>query len=93
MSTKAAAVAERRREIRRRADGEVWMILEGREAIEIKGRLLDSSAGGFRAVHEHVTMRTGNEVWFRHPHGEGRARVVWNRILPQRIESGFIVLE
>ena len=93
MSTKAAAVADRRRETRRRADGEVWMALEGLEAIEFRGRLLDSSAGGFRAIHQHATLRTGNEVRFRHPDGEGRARVMWNRILPQRVESGFLILD
>ena len=93
MSPKAVAIAERRREIRRHADGEVQLVMEGRESIEVKGRLLDSSAGGFRAAHGYATLRTGDEVRFRHRYGEGRARVMWNRILPSSVESGFLIVE
>ena len=86
-------VKEKRREERFPAEVEVRLFLEDPGPVEIEGLLLDYSNGGFRAAHQHRVLRTGQEVQFRHFQAEGKARVAWNRILPERIESGFFILE
>lgn len=84
--------AERRKDQRFPASGELWLILDGPGALEIEGRLIDLSRGGFRAAHGYAGMAAGREVRFRHAGGEGKARVVWNRILAGSVESGFLIL-
>ena len=84
---------EKRREERFLTGGEVRLFLEDPAPMEIKGRLLDYSNGGFRAAHGHRVLQAGQEVRFRHFRAQGKARVVWNRILPKRMESGFLILE
>ncbi|MBI3697222.1 MAG: hypothetical protein HY238_20600 [Acidobacteria bacterium] len=69
------------------------LFLQDPEPVEIEGRLLDYSNGGFRVAHRHSVLRAGQEVRFRHLRAEGKARVVWNRILAQRVESGFLILK
>jgi len=85
--------SERRREKRFEANGDVMLLFDDPAPQEIKGRLFDYSQSGFRAAHDRTLMRAGQEVRFRFDKAEGRARVVWNRILPQYVESGFIILE
>ena len=83
---------ERRREKRNPTNGEVSLLLEDPEPLVIRGRLFDSSANGFRAAHDRTALCAGQEVGFRHATAQGRARVVWNRILAEHVESGFLVL-
>ena len=52
----------------------------------------DVSAGGFRMVHDCRSIDAGQVVEFSHLEAAGRARVVWSRILDQRVESGFVVM-
>jgi hypothetical protein len=59
---------------------------------EVRGELVDVSDSGFRAWHKCAILRLGQEVDFAHPNAHGRARVMWNRILPDHVESGFVVL-
>ncbi len=84
--------AERRRETRTPAQGFVDLHLEDPVPVEIRGRLVDTSDGGFRASHSYAGLRTGQEVGFRHPGAAGRARVAWNRIVAERVESGFVIV-
>ncbi len=86
-----AVVADKRREPRRPANGVVRLELEDPMRVEIEGRLIDVSASGFRA-RVATPLSNGQVVAFRHDYGCGRARVVWNRISVDRIESGFLVL-
>ena len=86
-------VKEKRGEQRQPADEEVRLFLLGAEPAEVEGRLLDYSNGGFRVAHQHCVLQAGEEVRFRHFRAEGKARVVWNRIVPQQVESGFVILE
>ena len=58
----------------------------------LDGELVDVSASGFRARHSCPAFHTGLEVHFRHHLAQGRARVVWNRILGGAVETGFLVL-
>ncbi len=83
---------DRRTETRRDADGEVRLSFEEPVHQEIHGRLLDYSNSGFRAVHDCSDLHTGQLVQFRHVIASGTARVMWNRISPERVESGFLVV-
>ena len=84
--------SERRREQRTAAAGRVEMVLRDPLPENIEGELVDISPDGFRASHVHSGLRLGHEVRFHHPSGEGRARVMWTRILSGRVETGFLVL-
>jgi hypothetical protein len=84
--------AEQRREARRPGSGAVRIAFADPVPLEIEGRLVDVSDHGFRMSHQCPELATGQVVEFRHVEGKGQARVVWNRISPERIESGFLVL-
>lgn len=85
--------ADRRSEQRFNASGPVNLCFDEPVRQEIVGTLVDYSASGFRAVHHCASLHTGQLVEFRHTVSSGTARVIWNRILPERVESGFIVLQ
>ncbi|HEV8145400.1 MAG TPA: PilZ domain-containing protein [Bryobacteraceae bacterium] len=87
------SVAEKRREYRRPASGIVHLKLTTPRPFEVVGRLLDISDGGFRMTHSYTPLAAGHLVDFRHHESSGRARVVWNRILGDRVETGFVVVE
>ena len=84
---------DRRREKRKPARAKVSFILQREGSLEIEGQLIDVSQRGFRAAHQDRTLSAGEEVGFREPQRQGRARVMWCRILPERVESGFLILE
>ena len=60
---------------------------------EVDGHLLDYSTSGFRAEHPYRALHTGQEVEFKHAVAGGRARVMWNRIADDRVETGFLVIK
>lgn len=93
--SRASAVdpADRRSEERYDANGEVLLSLDEPAGCEITGRLLDYSRSGFRAGHHCSDLHTGQLVEFRHTVAHGTARVIWNRILPEGVESGFLVVQ
>jgi hypothetical protein len=91
--TKSACIAEQRSEERSPAQGEVWFELESSDSPQFRGSLVDSSTRGFRAAHPQTSLSAGQRVRFRHSLGEGRALVMWNRILERHVESGFLILE
>ncbi len=84
---------DRRRIERRPAEGEVVLCLEQLEPILIWGELRDVSSDGFRVRHQHMALCTGQQVSFHHADAEGLAEVVWNRVLGDRVESGFVILK
>lgn len=83
---------DQRREPRRTAEGLV-VVRFGQPEQEFCGRLVDVSASGFRIAHECACIETGQTVHFSHPEATGKARVVWNRIADQGVESGFFLLK
>jgi hypothetical protein len=87
------AVREKRRETRRPATGSVRVRFANPEPQEIRGRLIDVSAGGFRMAHDCRSLATGQMVEFVHVEAAGKAQVMWNRILEDRVETGFFVTE
>ena len=87
------ATHERRTEERFSAEGEVRLAFSDPFRQEICGDLLDYSKSGFRAAHHCRNLHTGQVVEFRHFIAEGQARVMWNRILEDSVETGFLVLQ
>lgn len=87
-----ASAHERRSEKRHAAGGFLKLSFEDPSPQEVNGQLLDYSTSGFRAEHPYRALHTGQEVEFRHPIAEGRARVMWNRIADDRVETGFLVI-
>ena len=83
---------ERRKEVREAADAELTLVVDEPFPAEVRGRLLDISRSGFRACHSYPRFDPGQQVGFRYPASEGQARVMWNRILNGRVETGFLVL-
>ncbi len=88
----SAAVDERRREERIAVQGEVVLILETPQIFEVRGRLLDRSSSGFRASHMYPALTSGQVIRCRLEGVEILVRVVWNRIIEEEVESGFMVV-
>ncbi len=88
----APLTKERRRRERRPARGEVLLVVDSPALVEIRGSLLDVSLAGFRASHRYTALCAGQEVCFCHSLGQGWARVIWNRVLGDRVESGFLIV-
>ena len=83
---------EKRREPRREASGVVQVRFEDSKAVQIEGRLMDVSPGGFRMAHHFSSLAAGQVVEFSHVEAQGQARVIWNRIVADRVETGFLVI-
>jgi hypothetical protein len=83
---------EMRREPRRASQGAVMVRFDNPQPFVIHGKLVDVSAGGFRMSHEYRGLDAGSIVEFSHTEAAGRARIVWNRIIDTRVETGFLVL-
>lgn len=86
------SAADRRSEERYPGEGSLTLSFDDPSPQEIIGRLVDYSKSGFRAVHAYPALHTGQVVDFRHAIAGGKARVMWNRIAGDRVETGFFVL-
>jgi hypothetical protein len=82
---------ESRREPRRAAEGSVVVEFNNPQKRAVQGRLVDLSPGGFRMAHSSIELIPGMVVKFKHSLATGQARVVWNRILENRVETGFLI--
>lgn len=83
---------DQRRETRSPASGHVQLWLDGESQTQIDGRLVDISAAGFRASHRYASLSAGQVVRFCHLKAGGSARVIWNRIVGRKVETGFLIL-
>lgn len=83
---------EKRREVRRAGAGSVRVRCDEPERMEIEGRLIDVSPSGFRMAHGCASLEAGRVVEFAHIEARGYARVMWNRILAERVETGFLII-
>jgi hypothetical protein len=88
----AANPADRRREPRRPVAGKVQLKFESEPPGEVEVDLMDVSASGFRASHRHGALPLGASAAFRHPEAAGKARVDWNWMHPDHVETGFVVV-
>jgi len=86
------ASTDRRSNTRKPASGPVWLNCWDAMPFQIRGQLLDWSTSGFRAFHDSARLRVGQAVTFLHARGAGRAVVIWNRVLPDLVQSGFHIL-
>jgi hypothetical protein len=92
MPIKDSKPDERRTETRRPADGAVTLWLNGSALTAVSGQLMDIAKSGFRAQHRSPALLPGHIVEFEFAGVNGRARVVWTRILGEHVESGFLIL-
>ena len=92
MPEKYSKASERRAELRRPASGHVKISPEGFPAISVPGEMVDINSSGFRARHDFQALGSGRIVEFAYGCVQGRARVVWTRILSDHVESGFLIL-
>lgn len=83
----------KRREVRRAAQGVANVRAKRDEnSAWLEVQLVDVSESGFRLAHIDTSFFAGEELDFRHPYAAGTARVVWNRILDGRVETGCMIL-
>jgi len=87
------SATDRRAERRYRGQGPLRLLFDDPSPQEIVGLLLDYSKSGFRAVHACTALHTGQVVAFQHAIAGGKARVMWNRIADDRVETGFFVIQ
>jgi len=78
--------------VRHPATGTVRLHLEDPLPRDLEMQLMDVSASGFRAAHRSTALSCGQSVRFHHAKGAGSARVAWNLVLPDRVETGFMVV-
>ena len=83
---------EQRREPRQPAEGPVLVRFADPQPLEILGQLVDVSPSGFRMAHANQSLQSGQMVEFSHSFAAGAARVMWNRILDQCVETGFRIV-
>jgi hypothetical protein len=83
---------ENRREPRQPAEGVIRIWFTNPEPFEIQGRLMDVSNSGFRMAHDCSTLQAGQVVEFSREDMAGSARVIWNRIVNTRVETGFLLV-
>lgn len=86
------AIHEKRTEIRHAAEGPVLVNFSNPQPMEVLGQLVDVSPSGFRMAHANQSLPSGQLVGFSHAFAVGTARVMWNRILDQRVETGFRIV-
>jgi len=86
------AIHEKRREVRQPAEGPVLVNFSNPQPMEILGELMDVSPSGFRMAHANQSLQSGQMVGFSHGLAIGTARVMWNRILDHRVETGFRIV-
>jgi len=86
------AINEKRREIRQPGEGPVLVNFSNPQPMEVLGQLVDVSPGGFRMVHANQSLQSGQLVGFSHALAIGTARVMWNRIMDHRVETGFRIV-
>jgi hypothetical protein len=86
------AIHEKRREVRQPAEGPVLVSFSDPQRMEILGDLMDLSPSGFRMAHANQSLQSGQLVEFSHSFAIGVARVMWNRIMDHRVETGFRIV-
>jgi PilZ domain len=82
-------VSDRRAETRVPADGVVTMRVD---KIAVPGRVLDVSDHGMRVEHMYAALASGMVLEVETDGAKRTARVVWNRIKDDGVESGFYLL-
>jgi hypothetical protein len=85
-------IAERRRAPRFRSSERVQISFENPTPVSVEAELVETSATGFRIVHEHQELISGLDVCLHRDNVSSRARVVWTHLLNGRRVSGCVLL-
>lgn len=88
----AGAVEDRRSEPRFQATGVVRLLISGPQSVAVPGRILDVSQHGMRIEHMYAALTAGSMIEIESGSTQYTARVVWNRIKDDGVESGFYLL-
>jgi hypothetical protein len=80
---------DRRTEPRFEASGRVLLRVD---KVAIPGRLLDVSEHGMRVEHMYAALASGMVLEVERDGARQTARVIWNRIKNEGVESGFYLL-
>lgn len=88
----AFSIVDHRKEPRFVCRGDVRITATEPSLRQIDAELLDISNHGFRTSYSAEMLSPGTEVSFHHRFFQGKARVMWSRHLPDRNESGCMVL-
>ena len=91
-SDNAIGTDERRSEPRFPASGEVRLLLNHPQSLAVPGRILDVSQHGMRVEHMYAALTSGTILQIESGATQYTARVVWNRIKDDGVESGFYLL-
>ena len=86
------AAEDRRDEPRFHATGEVRLVIGGPQALSIPARILDVSQHGMRIEHMYAALTSGILIQIESGTTQFTARVVWNRIKDDGVESGLYLL-
>lgn len=92
MSAVKSSPLDRRAETRVPAEGKVEIWSVGPPSLRTVGQLMDVSSRGFRARHDAMQLSAGQRIRFRHGAMQGAAAVMWNRVIDEGVESGFLIL-
>jgi hypothetical protein len=84
---------ERRTSPRSAASGTVEIVVEVPLRSVIQAELIESSPGGFRAVHNSALLEAGLIVNYKSASSAGRARIIWTHLLQGRRVSGFAIAQ
>lgn len=87
-----ASTDDRRAEPRFRASGEVHLLIGGPQRLAVPGKILDVSQHGMRVEHMYSALASGAILEIQSGDTKYTARVVWNRIKDDGVESGFYLL-
>ena len=86
------AVEDRRGDPRFHATGDVRLVIGGPQALSIPARILDVSQHGMRVEHMYAALTSGILLQIESGTAQFTARVVWNRIKDDGVESGLYLL-
>jgi hypothetical protein len=88
----AAGTDERRSEPRFAASGDVHLHIDSPQQVSIPGRVMDVSKHGMRVKHMYPALNSGAIIQIESGSTRYTARVVWNCIKEDGVESGFYLL-
>lgn len=88
----SSATAERRRQPRHPAEGDVVLIFSEPAQLEVPAKIIDQSARGFRVAHAYKALSPGQKAQLRAGTKVMQVQVMWTRIARERVECGLLIL-
>ncbi len=85
-------ISERRRATRIPASGRVEVSFKDPTLVTVEAELAETSATGFRIVHQSQALISGLEISLHRDKDTRRARVVWTHVLEGRRVSGCLLM-